>query len=177
MSYGRLSVCSPSGSWPIASLRHLTSGRPARRQCLVCVLVTTFFLFPSVSATDDLFSSSFLQSHAGKRGAQTTPPTEDSKEKSNLQLLRVLKSLEQFRGVAILTPIFILQLLGGDYGTCLRVRPYIVHTSASFYRGAQAPSLGRIALSYRYPAPAWDFRTLSLDRSHAGVRFIESRTL
>src|SRR6266851_7980351 len=66
----------------------------ARIQRLVAVLLFTVSLFPCVSLSDDLFSLSFLQSNPGRHGGVGTPLPQDSKEKSNLHLYRVLQSLD-----------------------------------------------------------------------------------
>ena len=61
------------------------------------VLIVTVALFPSVSTSDDLFSFSLLNSHLGKHGGVGNTVPEDSKEKANLQLFRLLESLSHFQ--------------------------------------------------------------------------------
>ena len=64
---------------------------------LTAVLVVTVALFPSVSSSDDLFSFSLINSHLGKHGGFGSTLPEDPKEKSNLQLFRLLESLGHYQ--------------------------------------------------------------------------------
>ena len=80
----------------ISEWRH----RPSRPSAVIRRVLAVFFLtvslFPCVSASDDLFSFSFLQTHLGKHGGMGTTPTppEDAKEKANLQLARLLQAMD-----------------------------------------------------------------------------------
>jgi len=69
----------------------------ARLRRLAAVLVLTVALFPSVSSSDDLFSFSLLNSHLGKHGGFGSTIPEDSKEKSGLQLFRLLETLNHYQ--------------------------------------------------------------------------------
>ena len=94
----------------ISELRH----RPSRPSGVLRRVLAVFFvavsLFPCVSASDDLFSFTFLQSHLGKDGGMgtTTTPPEDAKEKANLNLARLLQSLDhlQISGIYALAVFF-----------------------------------------------------------------------
>jgi hypothetical protein len=94
----------------VSEFRH----RPSQPSWIVRRVLAVFFvavsLFPCVSASDDLFSFTFLQSHLGKTGGMgtTTTPPEDAKEKANLHLARLLQSLDhlQIAGIYALAVVF-----------------------------------------------------------------------
>lgn len=73
------------------------STRRARSSRLTAVLVVTVALFPSVSSSDDLFSFSLINSHLGKHGGFGNTVPEDSKEKSGMQLFRLLETLNHYQ--------------------------------------------------------------------------------
>ena len=69
-----------------------TTGRLRRT---VAVLLTTVSLFPCVSATDDEFCFSLLQSSSGKHGGVGAPLPEDARDKANLG--RILETLDHYQ--------------------------------------------------------------------------------
>lgn len=72
-----------------SAARH--TGRVRRIQA---VLLATVSLFPCVSATDDEFCLSLLQTTHGKHGGVGAPVPEDSKEKEGQVLARILLGLD-----------------------------------------------------------------------------------
>ena len=81
--------------WGALEKRRRASRATARLLRLYAVLLVTVALFPCVSSSDDLFCFSFLF-HPGQHGSGTTIP-EDSREKADLHLARVLLALDQYR--------------------------------------------------------------------------------
>jgi len=69
-----------------------TTGRMRR---ILAVLLTTVSLFPCVSATDDEFCFSLLQSTTGKHGGVGAPLPEDAREKASLG--RILETLDHYQ--------------------------------------------------------------------------------
>jgi len=74
--------------------------RPASGRWLrlfaVCAICIT--LFPTISDSDDLFNFSLLQVPTERHGGVgNTPPQEDSREKSSLQLARLLETLDHYQ--------------------------------------------------------------------------------
>jgi hypothetical protein len=68
-----------------------------RMRRVLAVLLTTVSLFPCVSATDDEFCLSLLQSTQEKRGGVGAPVPEDGKEKVGQCLARLLEALDHFQ--------------------------------------------------------------------------------
>jgi hypothetical protein len=64
---------------------------------VVAVLLTTVSLFPCVSATDDEFCFSLLQTSYGKHGGVGGPLPEDTKDQVGQCLARVLESLDHYQ--------------------------------------------------------------------------------
>ena len=64
---------------------------------LIAVLLTTVSLFPCVSATDDEFCFSLLQTSSGKHGGVGAPLPEDAKDHVGQCLARVLQSLDHYQ--------------------------------------------------------------------------------
>jgi hypothetical protein len=64
---------------------------------VVAVLLTTVSLFPCVSATDDEFCFSLLQTSSGKNGGVGAPLPEDAKDRVGQCLARVLESLDHYQ--------------------------------------------------------------------------------
>ena len=54
-------------------------------------------IFPSISDSDDLFHFSLLQVPTRQSGGFGSAPQEDRQEKANLQLARLLETLEHFQ--------------------------------------------------------------------------------
>jgi hypothetical protein len=54
-------------------------------------------IFPSISDSDDLFHFSLLQIPTQQSGGFGNAPQEDRQEKANLQLARLLETLEHFQ--------------------------------------------------------------------------------
>lgn len=63
----------------------------------VAVLLTTVSLFPCVSATDDEFCFSLLQTRSGKLGGVGAPLPEDAKDQVGHFLARTLESLDHYQ--------------------------------------------------------------------------------
>ncbi len=77
------------------SERHLEPGsETGRMRRILAVLLVTVSLFPCVSATDDQFCFSLLQSHLGKHGGVGAPLPEDSAGKTTQHLARVLQAFD-----------------------------------------------------------------------------------
>jgi hypothetical protein len=72
------------------------SGRWQRQLAVFALCVT---LFPSVSDTDDLFNFSLMQVPGRHYGGVGTapPPPQESREKSTLQLARLLETLDHYQ--------------------------------------------------------------------------------
>jgi hypothetical protein len=67
-----------------------------RRFFAVCMLAVA--IFPSVSDSDDLFNFSLLRIPSNHRGGVGSPPSpEDSREKDNVNLARLLETLEHYQ--------------------------------------------------------------------------------
>jgi len=64
---------------------------------VVAVLLTTVSLFPCVSATDDEFCFSLLQTRSGKLGGVGAPLPEDAKDQVGQCLARLLESLDHYQ--------------------------------------------------------------------------------
>jgi len=78
--------------------RHfLHSTSRARWKRLAAVLLMTVALFPSVSSSDDLFSFSLINSQLGKHGGFGSTVPEDANEKAQLQLFRILETLDHYQ--------------------------------------------------------------------------------
>jgi hypothetical protein len=103
---------------------------------LTAVLVVTVALFPSVSSSDDLFSFSLINSHLGKHGGFGSTLPEDPKEKSNLQLFRLLESLGHYQASHTCTLLFALSC----YAFVIGLRRD-VFTRAVLCRSGRAPPL------------------------------------
>jgi len=67
-----------------------------RRLFAVCMMAVA--IFPSVSDSDDLFNFSLLRIPTDQRGGVgNVPSPEDSREKDNLNLARLLETLEHYQ--------------------------------------------------------------------------------
>ena len=66
-----------------------------RRLFAVCLMAVV--IFPSISDSDDLFHFSLLQIPTRQSGGFGSAPQEDRQEKDNLQLARLLETLEHFQ--------------------------------------------------------------------------------
>jgi hypothetical protein len=66
-----------------------------RRLFAVCLMAVV--IFPSISDSDDLFHFSLLQVPTRQSGGFGSAPQEDRQEKDNLQLARLLETLEHFQ--------------------------------------------------------------------------------
>jgi hypothetical protein len=69
-----------------------TTGRMRR---ILAVVLTTVSLFPCVSATDDEFCFSLLQSTSGKHDGMGAPLPEDAREKASLG--RILETIDHYQ--------------------------------------------------------------------------------
>jgi hypothetical protein len=61
---------------------------------LVCVLVLNSTVFPSISSSDDLLSFSFFQFPINGHGGLGSAPRDETREKANLHLARLLQMLQ-----------------------------------------------------------------------------------
>lgn len=77
--------------------RNGPGGETGRVRRVVAVLLTTVSLFPCVSATDDEFCFSLLQTSTGKHGGVGAPLPEDAKGQAGQCLARVLESLDHYQ--------------------------------------------------------------------------------
>ena len=75
---------------------------------LVCVIVLSLTVFPSISSSDDLLSFSFLQFPVSGHDGLGKMPKDDTREKSDLHLARVLQMLQNVQVARFHTfrPIF-----------------------------------------------------------------------
>jgi hypothetical protein len=67
-----------------------------RRRRTLAVLLTTVSLFPCVSATDDEFCFSLLQTRSGTHGGVGAPLPEDSRDQAHQSLGRILETLGHY---------------------------------------------------------------------------------
>jgi hypothetical protein len=78
--------------------QHRRSTRKARWRRLFAVMIVTVALFPAVSSSDDLFSFSWINFHLGGRGGgfgSSFP--EDTRDKTGMQLFRLLETLNHYQ--------------------------------------------------------------------------------
>jgi hypothetical protein len=66
-----------------------------RRLFALCLMAVA--IFPSISDSDDLFHFSLLQVPTSQTGGFGSAPQEERQEKGNLQLARLLESLEHYQ--------------------------------------------------------------------------------
>jgi hypothetical protein len=115
------------------SRRGLSSGR-LRRFFAVCMMAVA--IFPCVSDSDDLFNFSLLRLPSGQRGGVgTVPPPEDSREKDNLNLARVLETLEHYQ----VSGFFIVALALFCLGASVLLRPVFVTRAICCSSGREPP--------------------------------------
>ena len=77
--------------------RATRGSRHGRIHRLFAVCLMAVVIFPSISDTDDLFHFSLLQVPTSQTGGFGSAPLEDRQEKDNLQLARLLETLEHFQ--------------------------------------------------------------------------------
>ena len=77
-----------------AERRKGPGNQTGRARRIVAVLLTTVSLFPCVSATDDEFCFSLLQTSQGRHGGVGAPVSEDAKDKESQCLARMLQGLD-----------------------------------------------------------------------------------
>ncbi|MEO8597178.1 MAG: hypothetical protein ABI759_27920 [Candidatus Solibacter sp.] len=106
--------------------REWKSGRRAishgRLQRLFAICLMAVALFPCISDSDDLFHFSLLQVPTSQTGGVGTEPHEERQEPSNLQLQRLLETLEHFQVSAFYLFLFTLCCLA--LALFLRVSSY-----------------------------------------------------
>ena len=108
------------------------SGRWLRLLAICAICIT---LFPSISDSDELFNFSLLQmptQHHG--GVGTTPPQEDSREKSSLHLARLLETLDHYQVASFWSICLTLACLGVSRS----LRPHCL-TRAVLFNAGRAP--------------------------------------
>ena len=77
--------------------RRRAGSNTGRLRRVVAVLLTTVSLFPCVSATDDEFCFSLLQTSSGKHGGLGAPLPQDAKDHTGNYLARMLESLDHYQ--------------------------------------------------------------------------------
>jgi hypothetical protein len=98
-------VCALVWFWRNEARRRVSG----RRQRLLAVFALCITVFPTVSDTDDLFTFSLI--HVGGHpsgGVGSAPPPEDSREKSTLQLARLLETLDHYQITAVYAVVLML---------------------------------------------------------------------
>ena len=83
-----------------------------RLRRIAAVLLTTVSLFPCVSATDDEFCFSLLQTSSGKHGGVGAPLPEDAKDQVGQCLARILESLDHYQVSSTYTFAVIFWFIG-----------------------------------------------------------------
>jgi hypothetical protein len=84
--------------WPCSFLsRKDPEQQTGRVRRFIAVVLTAVSLFPCVSATDDEFCFSLLQTSSRTRGGVGAPLPEDSKDQVGRCLARVLESLDHYQ--------------------------------------------------------------------------------
>ena len=89
--------------------RRATSHGRLQRLFAVCLMAVA--LFPSISDSDDLFHFSLLQVPTSQTGGFGSAPQDERQEKSNLQLARLLETLEHFQVTGFYLFLFTLACL------------------------------------------------------------------
>ena len=77
--------------------RGARGSKAGRFQRLFAVCLMALVIFPSISDSDDLFHFSLLQVPTRQSDGFGSAPLEDRQEKDNLQLARLLETLEHFQ--------------------------------------------------------------------------------
>ncbi|PWU05477.1 MAG: hypothetical protein C5B51_14545 [Terriglobia bacterium] len=134
-----ISVSALGGTWLLERHRCVSTTRGTRFQRVVAVLLLSLALFPSVSDSDDLFNFSLLQIPLGKHGGLGNGPAQESREKANLHLSRLLQTLEHFQIAAVralIPSVWCLVVL-------LAWRP-AVYTRPVLCRSGRAPPTNRL---------------------------------
>ena len=110
--------------------------RRGRWQRLLAVGAMCITLFPSVSDSDDLFNFSLMQVPGPHRGGVgSTAPPEESREKSTLQLARLLETLDHYQ----ITGVFALSLTLVCVALLLSLRPLSFTRKALCHAGRAPP--------------------------------------
>lgn len=113
-------------------LKQASSRTSSRR--LLCVLLFSLTLFPSISASDDLLAFSFLRFPMSGHGGLGNAPRDDTREKANLHLARLLQMPQNVQVARFHTfrPIFGSAAVSSDLRSLVNV-----YTTA--YRSGRAP--------------------------------------
>ena len=106
-----------------------------RLQRLFAVCLMAVAIFPSISDSDDLFHFSLLQVPNSNAGGFGNSPQDERQEKSNIQLARMLETLEHFQVTGFHIFFFTLACLA--LALSLRVATY--SRPASCYAGRAPP--------------------------------------
>jgi len=104
-----------------------------RRLFAVCLMAVA--IFPSISDSDDLFHFSLLQVPNSQTGGFGNAPQDERQEKGNLQLARLLETLEHFQVTGFYLFIFTLACLA----VSLSLRVSTRSRSGSCYAGRAPP--------------------------------------
>jgi len=139
--WAAISLAALAGFCVLEVRRWRSSTGRARLYRMVAVLVVSLALFPSVSDSDDLFNFSFLHIPHGKHGGVGNAPPEESREKGNLQLARLLQTLEhvQISADRLALPAFAFVFL-------LAVTRLELRTRAVACRSSRAPPNSLISM-------------------------------
>ena len=102
--------------------RYRNSRKAGSRGCfqrLFAVCLMAVAIFPSISDSDDLFHFSLLQVPTSQTGGFGSAPEDERQEKGNLQLARLLETLEHFQVSGFY--LFLLTLSCVAFSLSLRV--------------------------------------------------------
>jgi hypothetical protein len=131
-----LGICvSALGLLARSEFRHRYAGR-ARLRHLASVVLVALALFPCVSASDDFFCLSLLETHPAQQGGTGSPLPEDSHDKTaaNVYLARVLSALDHVRPAAFFSLALALSFIAVVF-----IRPRIAASHTLLSRTGRAP--------------------------------------
>lgn len=111
-----------------------THGR-FQRFFAVCLMAVA--IFPSISDSDDLFHFSLLQVPTSQTGGFGSAPQDERQEKGNLQLARLLETLEHFQVSSFYLILFTLACLA----ICLSLHVSTGSRPGHCYAGRAPPLL------------------------------------
>lgn len=106
--------------------------RTARLYRFASVLLVVLALFPCVSASDDFFCLSLLETHPAQHGGMGSPLPEDTHD--SIYLTRVFGALDQVRPAA-----FFSLALALSFVTVVFVRPRVAASHTILSRTGRAP--------------------------------------
>ncbi|MEO8372091.1 MAG: hypothetical protein ABI806_23100 [Candidatus Solibacter sp.] len=104
-------------------------------QRLFAVCLMAVAIFPSISDSDDLFHFSLLQVPTSQTGGFGSAPQDERQEKGNLQLARLLETLENFQ----VSGFYLFLLTISCVAVSLSLRVATCSRSADCYAGRAPP--------------------------------------